>query len=507
MDIEGDRIVRVHAAEDAAHSSQAVSFSSPTLLIPAFHDSHTHLLMGGLTLDWVSLAGVEDIDEAAAHLEAAAKESDGRWLDGHDFDEARLPLNRWALDKIIPNIPVYIRSHDLHSAVVNSKTLEAAGLGDYAIDLTRGRFERDADGRLNGLLREQACDFVLAFRLPLEKSRAMRALQRAQTLAFSFGITAVGVSARSELLPFYFDFVEGSEAKIRLNLWKVSPNFDFVADRFERRDGLRFRYATFKGFLDGALGSQTAALREPYANNPSNRGILTAEEKELARFVETAAQEGFQVALHAIGDRACSMALDAFEAAHNTNSRMRLEHAQILREEDIHRIADLGVIASMQPIHATSDMKWIEERIGRERARLSYAWRSIRDAGACLCFGSDWPVETMNPLAGLHAALTRQDSDGNPRDGWFPEQRLTVEEALESYTERGAYAARWENDLGTIEEGKLADLVVLSCNPFLCEPKELLKAEVLITVCGGEVVYQSSKEFVSPFKPISTFPR
>jgi len=497
VDVEGDRIVRVHSAEDAAHSSEAVSFQSPALLIPAFHDSHTHLLTGGLTLDWISLAGVDDIDEAAARLEAAAKESDGRWLDGHDFDETHLPLNRWALDKIVPNIPVYIRSHDLHSAVVNSKTLAAAGLDDDAVDLPRGRFERDADGRLNGTLREQACDLVVSFRPPLEKMRARKALHRAQTLAFSFGITAVGVSARSDLLPSYFDFVQSSEAKIRLNLWKVTPNFDYVADRFERRDGLQFRFATFKGFLDGALGSQTAALWEPYTNNPNNRGILTAEEKELVSFAKTAAREGFQVALHAIGDRACSMALNAFEAAHSAKCRMRLEHAQILREEDIRRMADLGVIASMQPIHAISDLKWVEERIGRKRARLSYAWRSIHDAGACLCFGSDWPVETMNPLAGLHAAVTRQDGNGNPPNGWIPEQRLTVEETLEAYTECGAYAARWENDLGTIAEGKLADLVVLSCNPFLCQPKELLKAEVLMTVCGGEIVYQRNRESIA----------
>jgi predicted amidohydrolase YtcJ len=490
VDIEGDRIVRVHAAKDTTHSSEAVSFSSPALLIPAFHDSHTHLLTGGLTLDWVSLAGVNDIDEVAERLETAAKESDGRWLDGHDYDEARVTLNRRILDKIIPDIPVYIRTHDLHSAVVNSKALKVAGLGDDAADLPRGRFGRETNGKLNGWLRENTCDFVLAFRPPLEKTRATRALEHAQALAFSYGITAVGVSARSELLPFYLDFMGSTGARIRLNLWKVTPDFDYEADRFERRDGLRFRYATFKGFVDGALGSQSAALWEPYANNPESTGVLTANEKELARFVEAATQEDFQVALHAIGDRACTMALNAFEAARAEESRMRLEHAQILREKDIRRIADSGVIASMQPIHATCDMKWVEERIGRERAKFSYAWRSVRDAGACLCFGSDWPVETIDPLAGLHAAITRRDSEGNPRGGWFAEQCLTVEEALEAYTESGAFAAKWENDLGTIEEGKLADFAVLSCNPFQCEPKELLKAEILMTVCAGEVVYQ-----------------
>ncbi|MBM3324500.1 MAG: amidohydrolase family protein, partial [Calditrichaeota bacterium] len=162
--------------------------------------------------------------------------------------------------------------------------------------------------------------------------------------------------------------------------------------------------------------------------------------------------------------------------------------------EDIHRLADLGVIASMQPIHATADMKWVEQRIGASRARLSYAWRSIRDAGARLCFGSDWPVETINPLEGLYAAVTRQDKDGHPAGGWFSEQCLTIEEALEAYTQGAAFAAKWEKDLGTISEGKLADLAILSCNPLRCQPREWLQARVLMTICGGQVVYRAYSE-------------
>ena len=329
-------------------------------------------------------------------------------------------------------------------------------------------------------------------RPPIEKAQARAAMLKAQSLAFSLGITSVSCSVRSKLLPFYFDFVESGESKIRLNLWKVAADFDFEAERFDKHEGTRFRLATLKGFMDGALAAQTAALWEPYSNNPENRGILNATKEELSVFIKRAADDDFQVALHSIGDRACTTALDAFEAADCPNKRMRLEHAQTLRPEDIGRFEPLGVIASMQPIHCTADMKWAEERIGRQRARFSYAWRSIKDAGARLCFGSDWPVETFRPLAGIHAAVTRQDADGNPPEGWIPEQRLCIEDSLSAYTEAGAFAAFWEEELGTISEGKLADFVVLSCNPLDCEPRELLKANVLMTMCGGELVYRDN---------------
>lgn len=494
VEIERERIVRIAPPTEAFFLKEAMTFPSPALLIPAFHDSHTHLLSGGLSLDWVSLGGVRDAEEAAARLESAVHKSDGRWLDACDFDPALLSLDRRALDEIVPNIPVFIRSHDLHSALVNSKTLALAGIGEDVADPSGGCFERGADGKLNGLVRERACDFILRFRPPLGKEQAQKALLNAQSLAFSHGITAVSVSVRADWIPFYFDFMRSSESKIRLNLWKVASDLDYGRERFEPLEGTKFRHATFKGFVDGALGSQSAALWEPYTNNPNNRGILTVEEGTLTRFVQAAASEGYQIALHAIGDRACTVALNAYQKAQGINQRMRLEHAQILRREDIHRLADLGVIASMQPIHATADMRWVEQRIGASRAHLSYAWRSIRDAGAHLCFGSDWPVETMNPLEGLHAAVTRQDANGNPPGGWIAEQCLPMEQALEAYTHGAAYAARWEHELGTISQGKLADLTVLSCNPFRCEPRELLQASVLMTVCGGAIVHRSDSE-------------
>lgn len=489
VDVEGERIVQVAPARDLPSSSETVTFPSPALLIPAFHDSHTHLLTGALSLDWVSLAGIQSVGEAAARLEEGARQSDGRWLEAYGFREGVLPLDRKMLDRIVPDIPVFVRSRDLHSAVVNSKAFSLAGVTEQTADPPRGHFDRGPDGKLNGFIREGACGFLLSFRPALERTHAQRALLRAQSLAFSLGITAAGVSTRKELIPFYLDFAQSSQAKLRINLWKVAANFDYQTERFEQHDGSRFRFATFKGFVDGTLSSQSAALWEPYTNNPRNTGVLLASEEELASFVRKVGADGFQVALHAIGDRACTVALNAFEAAGMRDSRMRLEHAQVMRKDDVHRLADLGVVASMQPTHATGDMKWAEERIG-SRTHLSYAWRSIRDAGARLCFGSDWPVETMSPMAGLHAATTRQDEHGNPPGGWNAQQCLTVEEALEAYTQGGAYGAYWEDELGTISEGKSADLAVLSCNPFTDNPRELLNAKILMTVCDGEVVYR-----------------
>ncbi len=492
VDIEGERIAKVTPAKEVSPSPRDLVFGRPTLLMPAFHDSHAHLLQGGLTLIRVSLTGIRDVDEAASCLEEGAKNSDGRWMDCYGWDETTLPLNRHLLDRIVPDIPVFIFSHSLHTAVVNSEVFRQAGIDERAPNPPRGRFGRDADGKLNGLLHEDAIDFVARSRPPIEKTQVRSAMLKAQSLAFSLGITAISCSVRSELLPFYFDFAESSDAIIRLNLWKVAADFDYETERFEKYEGTRFRFATFKGFVDGALGSQSAALWEPYSNNLENSGILNATKEELSAFVKRAADNGFQVALHAIGDYACTTALDAFEAAKCFDSRMRLEHAQILRQEDVGRFGQLGVIASMQPIHCTADMKWAEERIGTERSRLSYAWRSVKDAGARLCFGSDWPVETLSPLAGIHAAVTRQDAEGHPPGGWIPEQRLNIEDALTAYTETGAYAAFWEEELGTISEGKLADLIVLSCNPLDCELRELLNAKVLMTICGGEIVYRDN---------------
>jgi predicted amidohydrolase YtcJ len=241
------------------------------------------------------------------------------------------------------------------------------------------------------------------------------------------------------------------------------------------------------------LGSKSAAFWQPYEGEPDNTGISLIREGPLARFIRAAQKSGYQVALHAIGDRANSICLDAFEMASSSGLgpglRPRIEHCQVLRERDIKRFAELGVIASMQPIHCTADMRFVEPRIGVERAKRSYAWRSLLDNGATLAFGSDWPVEDLNPLAGIHAAVTRTDQQDEPVGGWQPQERITVEEALCAYTKGSAYAAGWERELGEIAEGKLADLTVIDCNLFELDPAQIWRAKVQLTIAGGEIVY------------------
>ena len=287
--------------------------------------------------------------------------------------------------------------------------------------------------------------------------------------------------------------MESGDCRLRINLWRVSEHFDIEEDRFERQSRSGFRYATLKGFADGALGSRSAAFWEPYSDG-GGTGMALVREGPLGRWVKAAHREGYQIAIHAIGDRANSICLDAIEMAtasgRGPEYRPRIEHCQHLRERDIPRFAELGVIASMQPIHCTADMRFVEPRLGAERTARSYAWRSVLNHGAMLAFGTDWPVEDLNAVAGLHAAVTRQDAHDEPPGSWQSQECLTIEQALRAYTYGGAFAAFWEKDMGTIAPGKLADFTVLSKNVFACEPREIKNAQVLMTVVGGEVVYQ-----------------
>ena len=495
IETEGERIARL-LPETAPLRTDAIVLPDDALLIPGLHDAHAHPLPGGLQLRNVNFHGVTSKDEFSDRLRdflLGRSPEDSEWIEGADLDETKIRITRTDIDKVCSDKPVFVWSHDLHSAVVNSAALIRARIEGRVKDPEGGRFERDSSGILNGVLRETAAHQVRRAIPPITEKQAREALLAAQGLAFSLGLTAITGSARKDEIPHYLSFVESPDCKIRINLWRVSEGFDLEADRFERQSNSRFRFATLKGFLDGALGSQTAAFWAPYANDPNNSGVALVREGPLARWIRAAQNEGYQIALHAIGDRANSIALDAYEMAgtcgRGPEYRPRIEHAQVLRPRDIARFAEMGVIASMQPIHCTSDMRFVEPRIGAERVKGAYAWRSLSDAGALLAFGSDWPVEDLNPLASIHAAVTRQDERGEPDGGWQPQERISVEDALRAYTSGAAYAAFWEDDVGTIEEGKLADFTVVSKNLFEIAPEQILKTKVLMTIAGGEIVY------------------
>jgi predicted amidohydrolase YtcJ len=498
--VENQRIFSIEPKPTGALPKNTHELAKHQLLIPGFHDAHLHLCMGGLMLNWADFDGVDSADAFEARLKEYIAKTDlgpKDWIEGRGLDETKVQITREDIDRICDDRPVFIWTHDLHSAIANSAALTIAGIYSDMKDPAGGRFERDSSRVVNGVLRENAAYLVNKF-VPLPSAeRGANALRQAQEKAFSLGITAASASVRPEYMQGYQQFVGSSEHKIRLNIWRTSANFDFEADRFIPKRSDRFRMATLKGFADGALGSRSAAFFQPYADDPENSGICQTREGPLARYIRSAHGVGLQVALHAIGDRANCICLDAFEMAGcqmwDSGPRPRIEHCQVLRQRDIGRFAELGVIASMQPVHCIADMPFIEKRIGAERCKYAYAWKSLKKSGAVLAFGSDWPVEEVNPILGLHAATTRLNPGGWPRGGWQAQECLAIDDALDAYTRGSAYAAHWDREMGTIEQGKWADFAVLSKNVLEVPANEILNTKVDMTMVGGEVVWERER--------------
>jgi hypothetical protein len=377
-----------------------------------------------------------------------------------------------------------------------------AGITRDTPDPEGGRIVRDEGGEPTGILIDNALlliDDVVPD--PTYDELVERALL-AQQECLRFGLTGIGdAGIDSAMIEVYKDLFEDGRLQIRIyamldsdripldDYYRIGPQVGLFRDHLTLR--------SIKMYADGALGSRGAALMEPYSDDPENRGLITAREEEIYAVCLKALEHGFQVCTHAIGDRANRIVLSAYEQAleeHPVDDhRFRIEHAQIVSLDDIPRFARSGIIPSMQPTHATSDMYWAEERVGPERIKGGYAWRSLLDTGARIPFGSDFPVESPNPLWGIYAAVTRQDHSGWPEGGWYPEQKLTIPEAVRGFTLEAAYGAFEEEIKGSLEAGKLADMVVLSKDIFTVPPREILSTEVVMTIIGGEVVYEMGK--------------
>lgn len=470
--------------------------SEEQVLLPGFHDAHLHLLTGGLQMAQIDFTGAVTVDQVLARVSdyiARVKPAKGEWVQGYGLEQTEVTVTRLDFDRAAPDNPLFVWTHDLHSAIVNSQAFVLSRVDGSTKNPADGIFERGADGKLSGVLRENAAYHVRKHIPEPDAAQSRVAFKEAQAYALSLGITAASASVRSDLLPHYLSLADSMDQKVRLNIWKVTSDFDFEADRFEKQSSEKFRYACFKGFSDGALGSRTASMWQPYTDDSQTSGSLLVREGPLARFIRSAHREGYQIAMHAIGDRANSVVLDAIEmaGANGIGPELlpRIEHCQHLRERDIPRFAKMGVIASMQPIHCTADMNFVERRLGTEREKGSYVWRSLINSGAILAFGSDWPIETMDPIAGIHAAVTRTKPDGTPTGGWHPEECLTVEQSLRAYTEGAAYAAGWESSIGKIAEGMLADLCVLNGDPFIAEPLRLHTLKVDQTIVDGNLLF------------------
>ncbi len=510
--VVGDRIVAVGSNADVEPwrgSTTRVIDAGGKLLLPGFNDAHVHFVNGGRQLESVQLNDATSPEEFKNRVaEQIGKTPKGEWVTGGDWDETKwsppsLPTKE-LIDTLSPDTPIFLSRYDGHMALANSVVLRLAGITSATKDPPGGAIVRDAQGNPTGALKDAAMDYVFKIMPPLSHEQRLRAARRALAHAASLGVTSVqDMSSAYEDIGVYAELLERGELTARIY---AAP---LITEGAEDQAKLNLRHAfgsaflrigAVKGFADGSLGSRTAYFFQPFSDQPGNRGLLSDEmhpiEKMRDRMMKADAV-GLQLCTHAIGDAGISAILDLYEQllkAHGeADRRWRIEHAQHMAAKDFDRFAQLKVIASMQPYHAIDDGRWAEARIGHDRASRTYAFRTFLDHGVRLAFGTDWDVAPLNPMLGIYAAVTRATLDGKNPNGWFPEQKLTVTEAVEAYTMGSAYAEFQDKDKGSISPGKLADMVVLSDDIFSIEPAKIRDARVVTTIVGGKVVWQQGQ--------------
>jgi predicted amidohydrolase YtcJ len=478
------------------------------VLLPGLTDAHLHLKNYALSLQKVDCE-TDTKEECLRRVkERAGQARPGEWVLGHGWNQ-----NVWGawptaseLDAIAPNNPVYLTAKSLHAAWANGAALKLTNVTLQTSDPQNGQIQRDANGNVTGILLETAMQLVGDAVPEPTVPEIAAAMEKAQSILWKMGLTGVhDFDRRDSFMALQQLHADG---KLKLRVLKNLP-VELLEQAYQI--GLRagfgddwLRIGSIKVFMDGALGPHTAAMFQPYIGEEDNRGILNMDGEELFEHGRKAAQVGLGLTVHAIGDRANHEVLDAYEQLRNYEDennlpalRHRIEHVQVIHPDDAARLGRLNVIASMQPIHATSDMLMADAFWG-ERSRLAYAWKTQLEHGARLAFGSDAPVESPNPFLGLHAAVTRRRADGSPSvEGWYPEQRLTMAEAWEGFTLGPAYAANMDDRLGRLAPGYLADLIVLEKDPFTCDPADLLEMQSSATMVGGEWVYTSLDDMLS----------
>jgi hypothetical protein len=497
-----DRILALGTSteiRDRAGSARIVD-ATGKFVVPGFIDAHVHFLDGGFRLASVKLRDARTPEEFSQRIgEFASSLPPGVWIEGGDWDHqlwgGELPHRRW-IDEVTPRNPLWVNRLDGHMALANSLALEAAGITRDTEEVDGGEIVRGPDGEPTGVLKDNAMDLVAAVVPPPSASMSARALEAAMSYVAGQGVTSVhhmGSWEELEVLTLARD-----EGRLRTRVTAAVPlaSWERLRDHVasQGRGDEWLATGMLKGFVDGSLGSHTAAFHAPYDDQPSDRGFFVNSEEDLYRWISGADTASLQVAVHAIGDRANDVLLDVYERVARENGprdrRFRIEHAQHLSPEAIPRFAALGVVPSMQPYHAIDDGRWAEKLIGPVRIGTTYAFRSLLDQGARLAFGSDWFVAPPTPLEGIYAAVTRRTLDeGNP-GGWVPAQKISVEEALAAYTRDAARAAFDENERGMLKEGFLADLVVLDRDLTGIPGEEIRDARVVMTVVGGTIVHE-----------------
>ncbi|HVF41143.1 MAG TPA: amidohydrolase [Gemmatimonadaceae bacterium] len=504
--VSGDRIAAVGSSAEITklvRSGPGVRIidAKGGMVTPGFIDSHVHFVDGGFRLASVQLRDAKTPAEFIARIKAfAAMIPAGTWITGGDWDHTQwggeLPRRDW-IDSVTQNNPVWVARLDGHMALANSAALSAAKVNRATRDVEGGTIVRDASGEPTGIFKDNAQSYVNAVEPPQSGEMNDRALDAAMKYVAARGVTSVhNMGTFGDLATFERARLAG---RLITRIYAVTPISqwerlrDTVANSGRGDEWLRI--GGVKGFVDGSLGSHTAAMLAPFSDTPTDSGFLVETPEDLYRWTSEADKAGLQLIVHAIGDRAIRTQLDIFERVARENGprdrRFRIEHAQHLDPADVTRFRPLDVIASVQPYHAIDDGRWAENVIGPERSRYTYAFRSLRDAGARIAFGSDWYVAPPTPLEGIYAAVTRRTLDDKNPEGWVPEQRITVEDALKAYTINAAFASFDDDIKGSIERGKLADLILIDVDLTTIAPTAIRDATILLTIVGGRVVHQA----------------
>ncbi len=506
----GDRIVAVgsNAEVDAWRAPHTrVIDAGGKLLLPGFNDAHVHFVSGGMQLDNIQLNDATSPEEFARRIGERAKvTAKGEWIVGGNWDETKWnPPNmptKELIDALTSDTPVFVSRYDGHMGLANSVALRLAGITAKTPDPPGGTVVRDAQGNPTGALKDAATDYMYKVIPPLTHDQRLKIVERALAFAASVGVTSVQhMSASGEDITVYAELLRRGELTTRIY---AAPSITQVDDLAKLGVGHAFggpylRIGALKAFADGSLGSGTAYFYEPFLNQGSNRGLLSDEMHPISlmrdRYMR-ADDAGLQICTHAIGDEGISTILDLYseviKAHGEADRRLRIEHAQHMAAKDFERFAQLHVIASVQPYHAIDDGRFAEAHIGHDRASRTYAFRTFLNHGVRLAFGTDWEVAPLNPLLTVYAAVTRATLDGKNPNGWFPEQKLSVAEAIEAYTIGSAYAEFQENEKGSITPGKLADMVLLSDDIFSIAPEKIRDVRALKTFVGGRLIFDAT---------------
>jgi len=504
--VDGETILAVGSAEDiTAHiGSETQVINVPgSMLVPGFIDTHVHFIDGGGALASVQLRDADSPEEFTRRIaDFAGTIEPGEWILGGTWDHenwgGELPRRDW-IDEVTPDNPVWIFRLDGHMALANSLALKAGGIDADTPDIAGGEIDRDEDGRPAGVLKDNAMTAVSAAVPPSSDALLDRQATAAMNYVAANGVTSVHDMAGWKSLATYRRLEQ--RGKLLTRIYSVVPLPDWerlrdeVASNGSGTDWLKI--GGLKAMMDGSLGSHTAAFFEAFSDKPDDVGLLIHDLDDMRDWVTSADKAGLNVMVHAIGDRAIrdllDIFLDAVEANGVRDRRFRIEHAQHIHPDDIERFAIQDITASMQPYHAIDDGRWAEKVIGPERIKTTYAFRSLIDAGARVSFGSDWYVAPATPIEGIYAAVTRRTIDGANPDGWVPEQKITVEEALKAYTSDAAYASFEEDRKGTIKPGLLADLVLLDRDLTVISPETIPETRVLATIVGGKIVHSEMR--------------